>query len=158
SGRLRIGSRTWHIACTCWRSILSGAGMRQSTAVARSGLRAMAHHGLRELTQRAPAEPGADGWKQRVLTVGELMTRNVASVRAHASLSLAARLMWDRDCGSIPVIDSASERVVGMLTDRDLCMAAWSRDKRPSGIRASEAMSKELYGCRPDDTLAAAES
>lgn len=91
------------------------------------------------------------------MKVVELMTRAVVSVRAHDSLGAAARLMWDHDCGAVPVLDDA-DRVVGMLTDRDICMATWSRDRSPWQIQASEAMSRELFHCSPNDTIAAVEN
>jgi CBS domain-containing protein len=90
------------------------------------------------------------------MKVSELMTRDVASVRADESAAAAARIMWDCDCGVAPVLD-AEGRIVAMITDRDICMAAMTRDQPPSAIRVSEVMSKSLVHCRPDDTVASAE-
>lgn len=92
------------------------------------------------------------------LEVGDLMTRNVVSVRASEPLSAAARLLWDHDCGAIPVLEEEGERVVGMVTDRDICMAAWSRNLAPSLIVTSEAMSHGLVYCSPTDSIETAES
>ncbi len=47
------------------------------------------------------------------------MMQGVASCRAEEAGSQAVRMMWERDCGTIPVIDEDS-RVVAMVTDRDL--------------------------------------
>src|SRR5687768_2334487 len=90
------------------------------------------------------------------MKVTDLMTRKVACVRADEPLSSAAKLMWDCDCGAVPVIDG-SDRVVGMITDRDICMATWSRDQAPSGISVHQAMSEELHQCSPDASVATAE-
>jgi CBS domain-containing protein len=90
------------------------------------------------------------------MRVKDVMTSNVASVRVTDSLSAAAKLMWDCDCGAIPVIDDGS-RVIGMITDRDICMSCWSRDRGPGALQVSESMSRELYSCTPDDTLVNAE-
>ncbi len=92
------------------------------------------------------------------MKVREVMTTNVACVRKDDSLSTAAQLMWDSDCGSIPVKEEGSERVVGMITDRDICMATWSQDRPPSSIPVWEAMSSELYFSSPDETVSSAES
>jgi len=85
------------------------------------------------------------------------MTKSVASIGKNESLSAAAQLMWDCDCGAIPVLDEEG-KVIGMVTDRDICMATWSRDASPSTVHVEAAMSRELYACSPNDTLASAES
>jgi CBS domain-containing protein len=89
------------------------------------------------------------------MKVRDLMTTGVASVKGDETLSDAARLMWDCDCGSVPVMDGSV--VVGMLTDRDICMAAWSKNQPPNAIRVAEAMSRELYHCAADDSISFAE-
>jgi len=95
--------------------------------------------------------------KLKDLEVGDLMTRNVAAVRASEPLSAAAQLLWDRDCGSIPVLEDQGERVVAMVTDRDICMATWSRNAAPSALLVAEAMSPGLVSCGPMDSIDAAE-
>jgi CBS domain-containing protein len=90
------------------------------------------------------------------MLVEELMTRKPASVRPNQTLSVAARLMWDRDCGALPVLDDNDE-VRGMITDRDVCMATWSRGHAPNMIFVAEAMSRNPVVCRPQDTIARAE-
>jgi CBS domain-containing protein len=91
------------------------------------------------------------------MKVKEVMTSNVSCVRSSEPLSAAAKLMWDCDCGAVPVIDEAS-RVIGMITDRDICMSCWSQDRGPSAIQVSESMSKEIYSCTPEDSLDSAEN
>ncbi len=91
------------------------------------------------------------------MKVKEVMTTSVAAVRSDEPLSLAAQLMWDCDCGALPVKDARSGRVVGMITDRDICMANWMRDRSPSSIRVADAMSQHLYVAAPEDSLASAE-
>ncbi|HET9932682.1 MAG TPA: CBS domain-containing protein [Polyangiaceae bacterium] len=92
------------------------------------------------------------------MKVRELMTVNVARVASDEPLSSAARLMWDCDCGAVPVTDSINHRVIGILTDRDICMATWIRDKPPSEIPVREAMSRDLFYCSPDQSISSAES
>jgi CBS domain-containing protein len=100
-------------------------------------------------------QPGCEG--ETKMLVEDLMTRNVASVRSDQSLAVAARLMWDCDCGALPVVDADSAKVVGMITDRDICMATWSRGLAPGEIRAREVMSDNLVTCQPRDAIARAE-
>ena len=55
------------------------------------------------------------------MKIWELMERDVASCARTDSLNVAARIMWERDCGCVPVVDR-NNVVVGMVTDRDICM------------------------------------
>ena len=54
------------------------------------------------------------------------MTRDVKTCTIHDSLNGAARIMWDHDCGCAPVVD-AHGKLVGIVTDRDICMAAYTQ-------------------------------
>jgi CBS domain-containing protein len=90
------------------------------------------------------------------MKISDLMTKQVASVRAGDSTAVAARLMWDCDCGAVPVLDDDG-RAIAMITDRDICMAALMRDRAPSAIPIAEVMSRGVECCGPDDEVAAAE-
>lgn len=90
------------------------------------------------------------------MNVGQLMTQNVRACRPEDTLQAAAQIMWDCDCGCVPVVD-ADRRVQGMLTDRDICMAAYTQGGPLRALYVSNAMSKQVYSCRAEDTLEAAE-
>jgi len=90
------------------------------------------------------------------MKVEKLMHGDVGACHANDKGSLAARIMWERDCGCVPVLDESSY-VVGMVTDRDLCMASYTQGKSLQDIRVRTAMSKELWSCRLDDDLSDAE-
>lgn len=92
------------------------------------------------------------------MDIQKLMTKRVAWVKSGDSLSSAARAMWDADCGAVPVLDPANEEVVGIITDRDICMASWSRNQPPSSICVSEVMSHHVTTCFPTDSVAAVEA
>jgi CBS domain-containing protein len=85
-------------------------------------------------------------------TVADVMTRNVASCTGGDTLHRAAQLMWDRDCGAIPIVD-AEGRAVGLVTDRDLCMAAYTRSRPLGAISVASLLSGQLYTCAPHTTL-----
>jgi CBS domain-containing protein len=91
------------------------------------------------------------------MKVKDLMTTDVKVCADYNSLNTAAEIMWDFDCGSIPVLDK-DRRVIAMITDRDVCMAAFFQGQPLSSIPVTAAMSKELYFCKADDDLAAAEA
>lgn len=91
------------------------------------------------------------------MRVLNLMTSSAASVTTDDALSTAARLMWERDCGAIPVLDPSTDRCVGMITDRDICMATWSKGRAPEQISVVEAMSTGLVSCSPNDSVGVAQ-
>jgi CBS domain-containing protein len=84
----------------------------------------------------------------------DLMTRDVATCRPEDPMAAAARIMWERDCGIVPVVD-ADGRPVGVVTDRDLCMASFTRNEPLSRMSVRDAMPKEVFTCREDDDEAA---
>lgn len=92
------------------------------------------------------------------MQVKELMTQQVQSCGPEASLERAAQLMWDYDCGCIPVCagDGAGQPI-GVVTDRDICMSALFQGKPLRELRVSDAMAKQLLSCRPEDSLEQAE-
>lgn len=91
------------------------------------------------------------------MLVADLMTRNALSVQPSSKLSDAAHIMWEGDCGALPVVDEVSGHVVGMVTDRDICMACWTRGAAPGDVFVSDAMSQHLVHCHPEETIERAE-
>ena len=94
--------------------------------------------------------------KVKFMTVDALMTRDAKSCRPEDGLDVPARIMWDNDCGCVPVVDH-DYRVVGVITDRDICMATYTRGAPPKALRVSSAMSRSVHACRPEDTVVVAE-
>jgi CBS domain-containing protein len=88
----------------------------------------------------------------------QLMTKNVRTCIADDVLAIPARIMWEQDCGCVPVVSSdGSGLVVGMLTDRDICMAALMQGGKLEEILVASAMSTDLQTCQPSHTLSEAE-
>lgn len=85
------------------------------------------------------------------MKIEELMTKSVAAVSCDDTLEAAARQFWERDAGVVPVVDGQG-CVVGMLTDRDVCIAAWSRGARLGEIRVADVMAKRVQLCWADDS------
>ena len=90
--------------------------------------------------------------------VADLMTCNTVCVRAEQTLADAAQLMWNGDCGALPVMNGDGTRVIGMITDRDICMATWSRGAPPNAIGVTEAMSHGIVHCFQGDSIGRASS
>lgn len=90
------------------------------------------------------------------MKVRDLMVTEVKCCAAYNTLNTAAQMMWDNDIGCIPVVDKDGH-VIGMLTDRDICMSAFFQGIPLTGALVTSAMSKEVFSCAPDDEIAAAE-
>lgn len=86
----------------------------------------------------------------------DLMTTPVWSCSEQESLARAAQIMWESDCGCLPVTD-ASSRVIGMITDRDICMAAYTRGTPLGQSTVQSAMSRNVISCAPDDSVGTVE-
>ncbi|MEZ6185991.1 MAG: CBS domain-containing protein [Planctomycetota bacterium] len=84
------------------------------------------------------------------MKVRELMTPVVHTLQPHATLHEAARAHWEHDCGLVPIVDDASG-VLGVITDRDVCMAAYIQGRPLQEITVDEIMSTDLITCGPDD-------
>src|SRR6185437_10351453 len=94
------------------------------------------------------------------MPIEELMTRQVEYCAPEDSLQHAAQLMWQHDCGCIPVCSCVEgvHRVVGVITDRDICMCALFQRKALGDLRVSDAMGKDLHACQPGDSVETAQS
>lgn len=86
------------------------------------------------------------------MTVRDVMSTPPHTCQPTTDLAAVAKLMWDHDCGFVPVVDAAG-RVAGVVTDRDICVAAATRRQAPERIAASQAMSTGVHACLPGDTL-----
>jgi CBS domain-containing protein len=86
------------------------------------------------------------------MRIEELMTRPVFSCGTEDSLNTAAGLMWDHDCGALPVLNGDG-RVAAMITDRDICMAAYTKGKALHDIAVREVAQGPAFTCQPEDAL-----
>jgi len=87
------------------------------------------------------------------MKASDAMTRRVARIQDGATLADAARLMWDESCGFLPVIESATGRLRGVITDRDVCMGAFTQGRRLHEIPVGVSMSLDVAVCGPQDDL-----
>ena len=86
------------------------------------------------------------------MKVKDLMTTDVKRCSPQTNLAEAARIMWEGDCGAVPVTDERGY-VVGVITDRDICIAAATRPRTEGEIPVNEVISKKLYTCTPGDDV-----
>lgn len=85
------------------------------------------------------------------MRVRDVMIDDAATCAPHDSLHRAAELMWDHDCGFVPVV--AGGHLVGFVTDRDACMAAYTQGRPLARIRVGDVMTRSLETTTPDEDL-----
>ena len=89
------------------------------------------------------------------MLVSELMTADVATCTPTSDLEHALYVMLEHDCGFVPIVTTEG-RPVGVVTDRDICVAVAVRQRVPAQIPIVEAMSQPPFSCRDSDTVATA--
>jgi CBS domain-containing protein len=86
--------------------------------------------------------------------VKDVMTERPRAVTPQTPLSEVAELMDTDDVGAVPVVDG--DRLVGIVTDRDIVVRAIAKGKSPLGMPAAEVSSRELVTVSPEDDLSEA--
>ena len=86
------------------------------------------------------------------MNVQDVMSENPRSVSVVDRLDRVAREMWEGDCGFVPVVD-ASDVLVGVVTDRDVCMASYTRGKPLAELSVTASMAHKLQTCRTSDSV-----
>jgi len=86
------------------------------------------------------------------MQVREIMTGDVKSCRPETDVATAATIMWEQDCGCVPVTGDDGS-VIGMITDRDICMAVATRLRSARDISIGEVISGKVHACSPDDEV-----
>lgn len=87
------------------------------------------------------------------MRVKEIMAGSVSCCDPNTDLEQVARIMWNADCGSIPVTDEIG-RPVGIVTDRDIAMACALNHKSPWEMRTEDLMDgKQVFSCASEDDI-----
>jgi CBS domain-containing protein len=85
------------------------------------------------------------------MKVSDIMTKGLETVSADSTILQAARKMSSRDIGAIPVL--TGEKLVGILTDRDIVVRAVARDLDCATATVSECMTTDVYTCSESESL-----
>lgn len=86
------------------------------------------------------------------MKIHELMTRDVEACHPSDDLASVAMTMWRRNCGIVPVVDEQN-RVLGAITDRDICIATATRHLPPRDLTARDVVSRELFTVHDTDDV-----
>src|SRR5262245_58944342 len=85
-------------------------------------------------------------------TAQDVMTADPQCCAADTPLNEVAKLMVDCDCGEIPIVD-ADEKLVGVVTDRDIVTRVVANGLDPRAVSARDAMSQPVVSARKDASL-----
>jgi CBS domain-containing protein len=86
------------------------------------------------------------------MKVHDIMVPNPAFCYPKTNLAEATALMWQHNCGSLPVLDHDG-RVTGILTDRDICIALGTRNQRASEVLVDQVMTGRHITCYPESDV-----
>ena len=89
------------------------------------------------------------------MKVQEIMTTDVRTCGPQHTLADAAQIMWDNDCGIVPVVHTGGQ-LVGVITDRDICMAVATQHRLASEITVGELSAGKVKSCGPNIDVRAA--
>lgn len=89
------------------------------------------------------------------MNVQALMNPNVKYGGTDSTVADIIAIMEKEDCGAIPIVN-AQNKVVGIVTDRDICLALGRRPLPAAEVSVTEVMSKRVFACGPDEDVAEA--
>jgi CBS domain-containing protein len=86
------------------------------------------------------------------MKIRDLMISDVISCRNDTNLACVGAMMWEHDCGFIPVVDETN-KVTGVVTDRDICIALCTRDARSSDLKAGDVATSKIVTCTANEDV-----
>jgi CBS domain-containing protein len=86
------------------------------------------------------------------MKVKDVMTGTPYYCQFDTNLGSATELMWVGNCGFLPVM-GINGKIVGVVTDRDICIALGTRNHQPGDVTVGEVISNRLFACSPDDDV-----
>jgi CBS domain-containing protein len=87
-----------------------------------------------------------------MMKVRDVMTQHAILCNMETNLGSAVELMWVHDCGMLPVVDRDT-RLVGIVTDRDICIAMGTRNRLPGELTVGDIAIQPVFTCKPDDEI-----
>jgi CBS domain-containing protein len=87
------------------------------------------------------------------MNVSDIMSKDFGACNADSDLESVAKIMWDKNCGSIPVLDG-SNKLVGVITDRDIAMGCALNHKAEWELKTNDILNnRTLFTCRSDEDV-----
>ena len=88
------------------------------------------------------------------MKVKDLMTTDVKTCTPDTTVAEAAHLMWEGDCGVLPMVDDGE--LVGVVTDRDMYIALATQNARAAQLKVGALATRKVATCAPEDDVHAA--
>lgn len=82
----------------------------------------------------------------------DIMTPNPRTCSPQDLSIEPGKIMRDEDVGIVPVVEE-NQKLVGVVTDRDLCLGVVAEGKHPREVKIADCMSEELITCKPEDNV-----
>lgn len=89
------------------------------------------------------------------MKVQDVMKKTVASCHPDASLATASALMWEHNCGQLPVV-SEDGKVSAVITDRDICIALGTRNQRAGDVTVRDVIYRAAVLCKAEEDVRSA--
>ena len=88
------------------------------------------------------------------MRIRHVMTKDPSCCVPSDSAVRAAKVMRDERAGIVPIIENEqSQRIIGVVTDRDLCMNVVAEGRDPATVTVQECMTTKVVTCSPDDSI-----
>jgi CBS domain-containing protein len=84
------------------------------------------------------------------MNVKDVMTTTPAYCTPETNLGAVVEIMWNRNCGFLPVIDQ-DKKVVSIITDRDICIAVGTRNILPGQLTVADVATQRAICCGMND-------
>jgi len=86
------------------------------------------------------------------MKVRDVMTPSAVCSKPETNVGAAVELLWSHNCGVLPVV-GRDNRLIGVVTDRDICIALGTRNRLPSDLTVGEIAINPVCTCKPDDEI-----
>ena len=86
------------------------------------------------------------------MKVCDVMTPSAVCSKPDTNVGAAVELLWSYNCGMLPVVGS-DNRLMGVITDRDICIALGTRNRLPGDVTVGEIAITPVFTCNPEDEI-----
>jgi CBS domain-containing protein len=86
------------------------------------------------------------------MKVKDVMTHCAVCCSSDTNVGAAVELMWVHNFGMLPVV-GIDQKLLGIVTDRDICMAIGTRNRLPGDLTVGEIATRNAFTCKPGDEI-----
>ncbi len=86
------------------------------------------------------------------MKVRDIMTQTAVCCRPETNVGAAVEMLWVHNYGMLPVVDE-NQKLIGIVTDRDICIALGTRNRLPGNLTVGEVDTAPVFTCKPDDEI-----